>query len=350
MIEPELVRYDPTVEVSVVIPTWNGREHLDICLASLLRQTAPRFEIIVVDNGSTDGTADWIQSAYGGAVSVIALERNLGFGTAVNAGIRAARGRYLFVLNNDTEVQAGCLAALVREADRYPNAGSLACRILCFDQRDRLDNAGHCLFPDGMTRGRGRLEPDGPPFDQAGEVFGASGCAALLRRAMLADIGLFDEDFFAYCEDADLALRARLAGWRCRYVPDAVVYHKYSASSHAYSRIKATLVERNRLWLAIKDLPGPVLMISPALTALRLAVQAWGALRGRGAAGRYVARYSRVDLLRTALRAWAQGLAGVPRQWRKRRVVQDRRRTTLADFTSWVRRFGIGVRELALKD
>src|SRR5262249_20132210 len=165
-------------------------------------------------------------------------------------------------------------------------------KILSFDERNVLDNVGHLIYADSLSRGRGRLEVDRGQYDREEEIAVASGCAVLLRRAMLTDVGLFDADLFAYCDDTDLGLRAQLAGWRCRSVPGAVVYHKSSAASAAYSPLKAFLVERNRAWVAIKCLPAPLLVISPLFTALRLSAQAWGALNRRGAAGRFATAYS----------------------------------------------------------
>jgi GT2 family glycosyltransferase len=253
-------------------------------------------------------------------------------------------------LNNDTEVAPGCLAALIEVADRHPNVGSLATKILSFSDRSLIDNVGHLLYPDGMSRGRGRLEIDRGQYDREEEILLPSGCAALLRRAMLVDVGLFDDDLFAYCDDTDLGLRARLAGWRCRYVPNAVVYHKYSAATAAYSPLKAFLVERNRAWVALKCLPASLLIVSPIFTLLRLATQAWGAVRGLGAAGRFTRDHSSMELVRVLGRAVVAAIRGAPDALRKRREVQRRRRILRGEAFDWVRRYGMSVREIALKD
>lgn len=345
-----LASYDPTIPATAVIVNWNGRQHLEGCLASLLQQTLGGVEVVVVDNGSTDGSVPFIHDRFGDRVRVVALERNLGYAGGLNRGIRAARGRYLFALNNDTEIAPGCLAALVDAADRYPNVGMLAPKILSFADRQVIDNVGHLLYPDGLSRGRGRLERDCGQYDREEEILLPSGCAVLLRRAMLADVGLFDEDLFAYCDDTDLGLRAQLAGWRCRSVPTALVYHKYSAASAAYSPLKAFLVERNRAWVAVKCLPAPLLIASPMFTLLRLGAQAWGALRRRGAAGRFAAAHSPMALAGVFARAGIAALGGLPHAWRKRRSVQRRRRIGSADALAWIWRYRMGLREIALKD
>jgi GT2 family glycosyltransferase len=342
--------YDPTIPVSAIVVNWNGRAHLELCITSLQRQTLPGVEVIVVDNGSSDGSTAFLAERFGAAVRVVTNTENRGYAGGLNDGIRIARGRYLFALNNDTEVAPGCLAALVDAADRHPNAGTFAPKILQFGDRTVIDNVGHRLYPDGLSRGRGRLEPDRGQYDREEEILLGSGCALLMRRAMLADVGLFDEDLFAYCDDTDLGLRAQLAGWRCRAVPSAVVYHKYSATSAAYSPLKAFLVERNRAWVAAKCLPAPLLIASPFFTALRLGAQAWGALSRRGAAGRFAADHSAVELAGVLVRAMAAAARGMPQAWRKRRAVQSGRRIASADALTWLRRFAMGVREIALKD
>ncbi len=345
-----LSAYDPTVPVSAIVVNWNGCAHLDTCFRSLLGQTLPGAESIMVDNGSTDGSVDFVSAHFGSAVRVVTLPENVGYGAALNVGIRGARGRYVFVLNNDTEVDPRCLSALYAAAQRYPEAGSFAPKILAFDDRQCIDNIGHLLYADGLSRGRGRLEADHGQYDRDEEILLFSGCATLLRREMLDDIGLFDEDLFAYCEDTDLGLRAQLAGWRCRAVPSAIVYHKYSASTAHYSPMKAFLVERNRVWVATKCLPAPLLLLSPLFTALRLGAQAFGALTHRGAAGRFATDHSAGALLAVFLRAIVAAIRGLPRAWGKRRAVQRGRRISNRQALTWLTRYGMGLREIALKD
>ena len=346
----QLTDYDPALAVSAIVVNWNGREHLELCLDSLLRQTIGGVEVVLVDNASSDGSVAFVRERFGDAVRVLALAQNLGYSGGLNAGIRAARGRYLLALNNDTEVAPDALATLVAAADRWPNAGMFQPKIVSFDDRSVLDNVGHLLYADGLSRGRGRLEPDRGQYDREEEIVLPSGCAVLLRRAMLADVGLFDTDLFAYCDDTDLGLRARLMGWRCRAVPAAVVFHKYSAASAAYSPLKAFLVERNRAWVAVKCLPAPLLLASPLFTALRLAAQAWGAVSRRGAAGRFAAVHSPQALVAVLVRAYAAALRGLPNAWRKRRVVQGARRVSAWEMMRWLRQHGMRVREIALKD
>jgi GT2 family glycosyltransferase len=342
--------YDAAVPISTIVVNWNGRAHLETCLCSLLGQSLAGGEIILVDNASDDGSVALVRERFGKQVTVVPNDRNRGYAAGLNAGIRVARGRYLFALNNDTEVGGGCLAALVGAADRHPGVGACAPKILSYDDRAVIDNVGHLLYPDGLSRGRGRLEIDRGQYDREEEILLFSGCAVLLRREMLADVGLFDEELFAYCDDTDLGLRAQLAGWRCRFVPTAAVYHKYSGSSAHYSPLKAFLVERNRAWVAVRCLPLPLLALSPIFTALRLGAQAVGVLTRRGAAGRFASERSALELLIVLGRAWLAAARGLPRALRQRRETQRRNRIGTREFLRLVLRHRMGVREVALKD
>ncbi|MCC6175092.1 MAG: glycosyltransferase family 2 protein [Chloroflexi bacterium] len=336
--------------VSVVVVTWNGADRLDECLTSLRRQTvADRIETIVVDNGSVDDTPS-ILERHAGHVVAILNRANLGFATGCNQGIRASRAPYVALLNDDAVVEPEWVEALLRVIERDPTVGAVTSKILSYDDRTILDNVGHVVFADGLTRGRGRLERDRGQYEQIEEVFCASGCAALLRRTMLVDVGLFDDAFFAYCDDADLGFRARLRGWRTLYVPDAVVYHRFSASTSTFSELKALNVERNRLWLAVKNLPLPLLMVSPAFTFLRYVWQAYGALQGRGASGQFVAQSSRGALIGLLLRAYGQALAGLPRALKQRRSIQSRRTASTVEVMRWLTRYGISARAIALME
>jgi hypothetical protein len=217
--------------VSVIIPSCNRRALLAECLRALQAQTYEPFEVIVVDNGSTDGSAEMIAETWVPKVRVIANPGNEGYARAVNQGIGASRGAYVATLNNDAVPDPGWLTALVEAASRDPRVGMVASKVVNYDDPHILDGTGLLLYPDGSSRARGRLEEDRGQYDGATEALLPSGCAALYRREMLEEIGMHDEAFFAYCEDTDLGLRGRLAGWGCAFASKAVVRHHYSASS-----------------------------------------------------------------------------------------------------------------------
>ena len=335
--------------VVVVIANWNGSKYLEECVAALRSQTIrQRMTVVVVDNASTDDSLA-VLTRHADLVTVIANPENVGFAAACNQGMLLERNsEFVALLNNDAIPEPAWLEAMIGTMNGDPRIGSCTPKVLSYDERWRFDNAGHVVFADGLTRGRGRLQADIGQYEQQEEVFGPSGCAALLRRSMLDDVGLLDENFFAYCEDADLAFRARLRGWRCVYVPAAVVYHKFSASGEPFSAFKALHVERNRLWLAVKNLPLPLLIVSPGFTFLRYVWHAYGALAGQGASGRFTADHSRGALVTVLLRAYLQALRGLPRVLKQRQAIQSRRTVSTAEVWHWLRRYGVGARHMGL--
>ncbi|PWB67656.1 MAG: glycosyltransferase family 2 protein [Deltaproteobacteria bacterium] len=335
---------------SVIVLNWNGKDLLGECVGSVLAQTFQDFETIVVDNGSTDGSVEFLRERWDDRIRLVVLPSNEGFAGGNNAGIREAKGTFIVLLNNDTAADPGWLSALSGAIHRHPDAGMFTPKILNYYRRDEIDNTGHVIYPDGLARGRHRLEKDDGRFDEEGEVLHPSGCAGVYKREMLDQIGLLDDAFFAYGEDVDLGLRARWAGWRCYYVPAAVVFHKYSATTGTYSPQKAYLVERNRLWILIKNFPLREIVLSPVHTACRYAMHGRGVISGKGASGRFARDLSAWRLFGVILRAEAAGLAGLPRVLRQRRENRARRRITPAQFRTLLRRFSMSAEEVALKD
>ncbi|HXU91371.1 MAG TPA: glycosyltransferase family 2 protein [Methylomirabilota bacterium] len=336
--------------VSAVVVNWNGVACIQACLESLLDQRWPALEIIVVDNGSTDGSRELLRARYGARITLIESPVNLGFAAGNNVAILAAKGAYVALLNNDAVADVDWVGELVRAAEADPRVGMCACKILVLDGRGLIDSAGLLISADGIGRGRGRLELDGDAYARAGDALIPSGCAVLYRRAMLDEIGLFDEDFFAYCEDSDLGLRGRLAGWTCRYVPTAIVHHAYSRSAGPYSTFKAFHVERNRCFVLLKCFPASAIIASIPYTLARYTVQGWGTLTRRGAAARLADTTSAPAVAATLLRAWGAALVLVPRMLARRRRLRSLRRLTAAEWRHMIRPYRLGLRELALKD
>jgi GT2 family glycosyltransferase len=334
--------------VSVVIVNWNGRHLLGECLDSLYSQSFKDFEVVLVDNGSRDGSAEYICKHYP-AVRLVELQENTGFAGGNNAGILIARGKYVALLNNDTRTDPEWLASLAREAEASPAAGMWASKILSYDQPDIIDNVGLLIYRDGLARGHGRLEQDRGQYDAPREALFPSGCAALYRRSMLDEVGLFDEAFFAYADDVDLGLRARLAGWACTYVPSAKVYHRYSSSSSTYSPLKAYLVERNRIWVLLKYYPAELVLASVFFTLERFLLQLYGAVSGKGASARFSEEHGFFYAVAVLLKAWCSALTALPkiigwRRWYRRRRIGRR------ELYRLFRQFGISASEVALKD
>lgn len=270
--------------ISVIILNWNGRDHLAACLPSLLRQTYTDFEVVVVDNGSTDGSVTFVQRQFP-QVQLIGNETNLGFAAANNQAIRATQSEFVALLNNDTVADPHWLEALLSAAGD-PSVGMVATQMRLAHQPDCIDSAGVAIDRAGIAWGVAGGLPVAAGGGAPGDCFGASGGAALYRRVMLDDIGLFDEDFFAYLEDVDLAWRAQWAGWRAVYAPGAVVIHHHSATGNRIPHFKSRLLGRNKLWLLTKNYPFPhLLWYLPVITLyewMSLAV-AWRQRRLRSA-------------------------------------------------------------------
>lgn len=248
--------------VSVVIPNWNGAHWLEPCLDALEHQSFRDFEVVVVDNGSTDASLETLarrRDAGSLGLRVVELPQNVGFAAGINAGISSCTADYIAALNNDTVPCAGWLAALVDTLDADPAAGSAASAMLSLAEPDRIDTIGDGYRWDGRAYKIGNGGPAARMPETPFPVFGACAGAALYRRQMLDEIGLFDERYFAYMEDVDLALRARLAGWTCVCVPSAVVLHAGAGSSGGMaSDFSVRLTTKNVYATILKSVPAPL--------------------------------------------------------------------------------------------
>jgi GT2 family glycosyltransferase len=252
-------RKGATPAVSVVIPSWNGRAYLEECLPSLQTQTFDDFELIVVDNGSTDGTADFVRSAWP-AARLLLHNSELGFCRAVNLGLDASRGELIVILNNDVVLEHTWLQELVACMDRHPDAGFCSSKALSYYDHSVLDGAGAALAPSGWFYEVGHGEQDRGQYDIEREVCIATGVSLMMRRSVLNEIGGLDEDFGSCCEDVDLTLRAFLAGHRGWYAPKSVLYHRRRGT---VSRRPAALVEqfqRNMELVWYKNFPADLMV------------------------------------------------------------------------------------------
>lgn len=294
---------------SVIIPNWNGirLQLLPTCLNALGAQTYRDFEIVVVDDCSTDDSREFLAREFPD-VRVVGNEKNLGFAPSVNAGIRAARGEIVVLLNNDTEADPAWLAEIARAFDENPRAGMVACKLRLFDQRDHIHSAGDFYRVDGIPGNRGVWETDAGQYDDARGVFGACGGAAAYCKTMLAEIGGFDEALGSYCEDVDLNWRARLAGYAVAYAPRAIVYHRVSATGGG--ALASFFVGRNFIWVIAKNYPSGLWkkywrkILRAQLYITFDALKSW-----RGAAAR------------ARLRGQIAGALGLPRWLARRREV-----------------------------
>lgn len=286
--------------VDVVIPTYNGRQYLDGCLRALRRQTFGDFAILVVDDGSTDGTVEFVGERYPEA-RVVRLPRNSGLARACNVGVAATSAEFVALLNNDTEPEPGWLGALVAALDAAPRAGSAASKLLLFDRRDTLHSAGDNVAVSGMPKNRGVWQVDRGQFDAARTVFGPCAGAALYRRHLLESVAdptgkPFDEDLFMYCEDVDLNWRALRSGFRCVFAPTARVYHRLSATGGG--PLASYYTARNTLLVLAKNMPAALFWrYWPHIVAAQVGRASAAAAHWRGAAARATLRGLLVGLL-----------------------------------------------------
>ena len=302
-------------KVAIVIPSWNGRHHLERCLPSLLAQDYPDFEILLVDNASTDDTVDWVRQHYP-QIRLIWNQENYGFARAVNIGIRATETPFVVTLNNDTVVDGAWLGNLVATAGAEPAVGMVASKVLYMQPPHLVDSAGADVDRAGFYWNRYNGMKDKPEEIEPYEVFGACASAALYRRQMLDEIGLFDHRFFAYCEDMDLAWRGRLMGWRCVYVPLARVYHAHSATSGQGSAFKRFLTSRNRIWTVVKNYHSPDFWLQlPRLVFYDLLSAVFRVAQERSL---------------SPITGRLASLGRLPHYWRKRHAIQHGRRVTSA--------------------
>jgi GT2 family glycosyltransferase len=300
--------------VDVVIPSYDGRELLPALLPRLFAQTHTDFHAILVDNGSTDGTAEWM-AVHWPQVEVLSLMPNRGFAGGVNAGIAHGSNPYVALLSNDMEPEPEWLAELVAALDADPRAGAAAPKQRMGHDRAKLDGAGDIIAWTGGATRRGYGELDEGQYDAPGRIFSACGGAALYRREALEQVGPFDESFHAYLEDVDWSFRAQLHGWHAVYVPTALTYHLGGATTGRIPGHELYLIARNYVALVLKNYPASWLVRFGPWIAAELARTL------------YVARID--GHLKIVGRAWKDALLRLPSTLKGRRTVQARRAVPL---------------------
>jgi len=338
--------------VAVIVVNWNRRELLRRCLQSLEQQSISEpFDVVLVDNGSNDASASMVRQEFESnskfRIKVIENAENRGFCAANNQGFSASKTEFVALLNNDAEADEHWLENLFLAFDERSNVGMAASKILVYEDPRRIDKVGHLMFPDGQNRGRGSGELDNGQYDQVEEVLWPDGCAAMYRRAMLDEIGGFDEEFFAYADDAELGLRARIAGWSCLYIPGAVVRHHRGATLGLRSTRRLELIERNRVLLAVKLFPWSLLCLNGPYWLARAAAGLWAALRNRGEVGRYPGVTGKLRVIFALLKGNLQAVRMIPLMLRKRRDLESIRKLTPREVKQLLRRHQISLKELS---
>ena len=248
-------------KLSVIIPNFNGKQFLKTCLNSIKKQSYPFYEIIIIDNGSSDGSVQYIHENYP-ELTLILNKENLGFAAAVNQGIKKSSSEYVFLLNNDVELEVDSISNLLKCIEKDERIFAVSSKMIRYSDRSKMDDAGDEYTIFGWTKkvGDGK-SPES--YSQERETFSACAGAALYRKSILSEIGCFDENFFAYMEDVDISYRARINGYKCVYCPEAVVYHFGSGTSGSrYNEFKIRLAARNNVYVPYKNMPWPQLVLN----------------------------------------------------------------------------------------
>jgi GT2 family glycosyltransferase len=298
-----------TIPISVIIVTFNSSPHLSHCLSALSRQTITDFDVIIVDNGSTDGSADVIKVQYSTlSMHIHQLLKNIGFAAANNMGVRMAQGKWVVLLNADAFPEPDWLEKLVEAAEMHPEYAAFSSRQISANATEFLDGAGDAYHISGMAWRNCLGYPAAQYGQESGEVFSPCAAAAMYLRDAFLEVGGFDEDLFSYYEDVDLGFRLRLAGYKAYYVADAVVHHVGSATFGLQSDFAFYHVHRNLVWVFLANMPSPYhVLFLPQHIFLNLFYLFYYALLGRG---------------HVLFRAKRDALASLPKVLNKRRRIQ----------------------------
>ncbi len=331
--------------VVAIIINYNGGDGLQKCIQSLVDQAYGLKEIVVVDNRSTDGSIEQSRKRFP-SVSYIENSANVGWGVGCNIGIESTDSEYIALVNNDAYLDRACIGNMVRALACKEEYGSCASRILLSDNREVIEAAGVSIYRDGSSVGRGRLRPAGE-YDRKAEIFCANDCCCLYRRKMLDEIGLYDPDFFIYCDETDVGWRQQLAGWKCIYEPAAVAYHAHSVSAGSYSDFKAYHVERNRLFICFKYFPPKDMFLSVFFALFRFAMQVWCSGKGVGALAEYRKKHSLLRGFMVLMKSNVDAFRKLPVMLDRRRKFMRVRNLSDRELSDLFRKYGLSVRNMA---
>ena len=327
--------------VSVVVATVDDHDLTAECLTSLLEQTHRPLEIILVCNGTPPDVVGRLRSEFP-AVLLVELQHNRGFAGGFNEGMRRATAAHVAIINNDAIAAPDWVHAMLVKTASADRVGAVACTVLRSDDPERLDSQGLGIAVDGMSRQLHRGRRKDHSSSRAPLI--AHGCAALFTMDALREVGLFDESFFAYCEDADLGLRLLWAGYTTALARDAEVTHRYSMTTGRFSSQKVFWVERNHLWVALKCLPWPLLVLLPVTTAWRFVLQLGQLVDRSTELSHFASSEGSAAVARSLLKAYGSAALGAPRCLRQRVAIQRAARVSTRDMTRllWKRRLAIG--------
>ena len=327
-----------------MVPTLAADPALTECLRSLQSQSTRDFQVIVVDNSGSGRARNLLPP--GSSARLIQNPFNAGFGAAVNQGIESSQSEFVATLNDDAVACSGWIAALLRAVKDRPDVGLLASQVR-LQGTGTLDSAGMLIAGDASSKQRGH-GASVKQFDRSEDVLFPSGSAAMYRRTMLEEIGGFDGEFFLYCEDTDLGLRALWTGWRCLYVPDAIVEHRYSHSAGRASALKAYYVERNRLYVAVKNFPLRMLALAPFVAIFRYVWHVIYMLRGQGKAAEFAQEGGGGAMLAWfVVRAHLSAVFALPKLLAKRRRIRSHARISSLEFSRMLRQHWLTSKQVA---
>lgn len=325
-------------KVAISIVNWNGLRFLENCLTAVYAQTYKNFDVYFVDNGSADESVSFVRDHFP-QVKIFQLSKNTGFSYANNVAIHAAFKdddiRYVLTLNNDTKMDSDCLFHLVKIIEQDEKIASVTPKIKYFNT-NMIDSVGMVIGRDGGAISRGYKEEDVGQYDAPVEIFGASACSALYRREALEDIRykdeFFDNSFFAYYEDLDLAWRLRLRGWTAWSCPEAIVLHVHSGTSISYSPFKAYYVNRNRFFLIVKDFPVRYLLVALFTTPYRyLRLLNSMMVKKSGPSYQLKKKSNFLSPFFIVLKGWVSFLFHLPYLLMKRYTIQSQRKISSLD-------------------
>ncbi len=258
--------------VSVIVLNWNNKQDLEVCLNSLAKQTYPNYEVIVVDNASTDDSVNLVKKKFS-KFRLIENKENYGFAKGNNIGINQANGTYIITLNNDTKVDPKWIEEYVKLAEEHPEVGSLSCKMLFFDKPEIINSIGLKLYWDGKAVDEGINEEDNEQYEGIREVFGPCGGSAFFRKEALEDVKLdrdyYDSDFGFYSEDLDLSFRLQLKGWKCLYAPKAKLFHKFRGTTGKIHDFGLYYAIKNKVLFMVKNYPLRLLIFYSPIIVIR---------------------------------------------------------------------------------
>jgi GT2 family glycosyltransferase len=343
-------------ETAIIIANWNGKKFLKDCLDSLNKQTYNNFEIILIDNGSSDGSVEFINKNYP-KIKIIKLNKNTGFAYPNNLGIKEAfknkNVKYIITLNNDIKADKNYLKALIKEVKSNSSVGSLQPKVINFFDKDIIDCTGILIYKDCSAINRGQKEKDIGQFEKKEEVFGPSASAALytkeaLEKTKLPNGDYFDSDYFAYYEDVDLAWRMRLAGFSSLFIPEAKIFHVHSATGKSYSPFKSFHIHRNQYYNIIKNMPGMFLWRALLFMPIRYIYLLLSIVRKKGPSVNLKknAVKEKTSLIKIVLKSWKDIILNLPINLKKRKYIQGNKKISNNEISKLLNQYSANIEDM----